>query len=194
MNSEEIEVSKQSLLRAIESSGRKYMSESPTFKFDLLSTFDFGLLKMNSYEKKAYVKYVKQKFAPVLVKKTKSCGYEVFAAKSIKMRTILFVYVGDVFSLRQIIEKNMRSDSVFELSHGYDSETTFMVIPDKFTNIGRYLNHSIDGNCKIIRRLDPFNGQPVLIGYSICNINVGDRIRYNYNGSIEKGYPTDTFT
>ncbi len=69
-----------------------------------------------------------------------------------------------------------------------------MVIPDRFTNIGRYLNHSIDGNCKIIRRLDPFDDQPVLIGYSICNINVRERIRYNYNGSIEKGYPTDSFT
>ena len=149
---------------------------------------------MNIYEKKAYAKYLKQKFAPVSVKRTRNCGYEVFANKSIRMRTILFVYVGDIRSLRQIIQKNIHSDSFFELSHGYDSETTFMVIPDHFTNIGRFLNHSIDGNCEIIRRLDPFNGQPVLIGYSICNINVKDRIRYNYNGSTEKGYPTDTFT
>ena len=81
------------------------MSKNPTFKFDLLSTFDFGLLKMNSHEKKAYAKYLKQTFAPVSVKKTKSSGYEVFAVKSIKMRTILFVYVGDVCSLTNYWEE-----------------------------------------------------------------------------------------
>jgi len=97
------------------------MFKNPTFKFDLLSTFDFGLLRMNSYEKKAYAKYLKQNFAPVLVKRTKNCGYEVFARKLIQMRTILFVYVGDICSLRHIIENNMSSDSAFELSYGHDS-------------------------------------------------------------------------
>jgi hypothetical protein len=83
------------------------MFKNQTFKFDLLSTFDFGLLRMNSYEKKAYAKYLKQNFAPVLVQRTKNCGYEVFATKLIKMRTILFVYVGDICSLRKIIENNI---------------------------------------------------------------------------------------
>ena len=62
---------------------------------------------MNIHEKKAYAQYLKQTFAPVSLKNTKSSGYEVLATNFIKLRTIVFAYVGDICSLRQIIEKNI---------------------------------------------------------------------------------------
>ncbi len=85
-----------------------------------------------------------------------------------------------------------------ELLDTGDSETSLLIVPEKYANIGRFFNSVNNGvkeslkkqNLKSLRcQLD---GKVIVLLYTKRSVKKGESLLYNYNEAKEC-YPTDEF-
>jgi|LauGreDrversion4_2_1035121.scaffolds.fasta_scaffold16589_2 hypothetical protein len=123
-----------------------------------------------------YVKYINKKY-----------GYGVFTNKKLKPGTILTRYSGEVKLYFKILKLNQKEldlkNDFFTLFESKNEESERIICPEKFCNLGRFLNHSNnkDQNVKSIAIINPSNKIEILL-YVYKNINEGKELLYNYNG------------
>lgn len=74
----------------------------------------------------------------MILKHHPQAGFYVEAAQDLKELTVLCEYAGEVRTCRQMIfDKN---DSIMELLDTGDSDTSLVIAPMKYSNVGRYFN------------------------------------------------------
>ena len=87
---------------------------------------------------------------PLLLKFDPIQGFYVEAAQDLADLTLLCEYAGEVRTFRQcLFEKN---DSMMELLDTGDSETSLVIAPKKYCNVGRFFNSINKGNKESKRR------------------------------------------
>ena len=116
---------------------------------------EFGIQKLNKENTEIYNKFKNdsrlKKYGPLEIVYDKDQGYIVKTTAEIKPNTIISEYVDEVFPLlKALFKKN--NDSVFELIHSPISDTSLVVIPEKFGNLSKFLsgiNNSIKNKNKM---------------------------------------------
>ena len=104
-------------------------------------------------------------------------GYNVKADKKLLKGMIVCEYVGEVYTHREVIEKYRESDSLMELRSGKNADETLFIVPDKFTNIGRFFNginnfqEGQRGNLRSLRIIG--EGRPMVILYTCQTVEKG---------------------
>jgi hypothetical protein len=107
-------------------------------------------------------------------------GYDVVADKDLPVGMLVCEYVGEVVSYRKMIELEFGSghnDSNFELSVGSNADETMYIRPEKYTNLGRFINgvNNNTGKNKInIGSIKLFNkGKPGIFLYTTRAVKKG---------------------
>jgi hypothetical protein len=130
---------------------------------------------------------------PVLIKYEDKQGFFVESAVDMPDLTLLCEYIGEVRTNRQCVFNN--NDSIMELLDTGDTDTSLSIVPEKYSNIGRYFNSvnkdSIKKqNVKSLRcQLD---GKVTVLLFTKRAVKKGESLLYNYNEAKEC-YPTDNF-
>lgn len=122
----------------------------------------------------------------------KPCDYEIkglglFTSKAIRMGTFVCEYAGEIIDEEQAQARFRRYQSERISNYIFCIKETFgtqlkktFIDPTKYGNIGRYINHSCDPNCKLfIIRHD--NTIPILAIFARRNISINEEITYNYD-------------
>ena len=70
-------------------------------------------------------------------------GFHVEAAVDLPDLSLICEYLGEVRTSRQTVFNT--NDSIMELLDTGDSETSLVIVPEKFANIGRFFNSVNNG-------------------------------------------------
>eukprot|EP00347_Sterkiella_histriomuscorum_P019555 403341187 len=133
---------------------------------------------------------------PLILKHDQNQGFYVEAAQDLQDLTLLCEYAGEVRTLRQtIFDKN---DSIMELLDTGDSDTSLVIAPQKYSNVGRFFN-SINKSSKESKKKQnirsircQIDGKATVMIYTQRNVKKGEQLLYDYN-EAKNMYPTDDF-
>ena len=123
-------------------------------------------------------------------------GYIVKQTAEILTNTIISEYSGDVFFFRDslLMKKN---DSIMELIHSPCSDTSLVIIPQKYGNLGRFLSginntkKNTDQNVYSLRV--NIEGSIHVLLLAKRKINKGEILYYDYNAGGYNAYDTSNF-
>ena len=113
--------------------------------------------------------------------------------------TIITEYVGEVIPARKSLFHHNQNDSVFMLIKNSSSSLSLDIVPFNFGNIARFFsginNENKEGkkilNVEAMRF--SYKGRVRIIFYAKKNIQAGDGLYFDYNGSPFHEYPTENF-
>lgn len=136
-------------------------------------------------------------YAPIkLVKHSENVGYIVIATDDIEINTFICEYAGEVKFEKE--NKNVESDSIFILAKTDDENTTLEVVPDKISNIAKFISGiknspTMKKEANVESFICNINNIPHIILKAKKNIKKGSVLYYDYNnGKLDK-YPTSHF-
>ena len=127
----------------------------------------------------------------------------VIANTYIQENTLLCEYTGNVITLQDYYKKLKnkeieKNDSIMDLVITPFSETSLIICPYSYANLGRFFS-GVNNKNKISEAKINVNSVKVLIDGSVHillftskNIEKGEILYYNYNGDANL-YPTDEF-
>jgi hypothetical protein len=138
---------------------------------------------------------------PVLIEYDDRQGFYCTAATDIPEYTLLAEYCGEV---RTEADYHLykHNDSVFELLQTGNQETSLNVVPERWSNIGRFfsgINNSVKGSKKKDQNVRTMRcqmeTQALVLLYTNRRIRKGDQLRFDYNeaNTATGYYPTHNF-
>ena len=139
----------------------------------------------------------------IAIKKDEKQGNVVIASTYIQENTLLCEYTGNVITLQDYYKKLKnkeieKNDSIMDLVITPFSETSLIICPYSYANLGRFFS-GVNNKNKISEAKINVNSVKVLIDGSVHillftskNIEKGEILYYNYNGDANL-YPTDEF-
>ena len=139
----------------------------------------------------------------ITIKKDEKQGNVVIANTYIQENTLLCEYTGNVITLQDYYKKLKnkeieKNDSIMDLVITPFSETSLIICPYSYANLGRFFS-GVNNKNKISEAKINVNSVKVLIDGSVHillftseNIEKGEILYYNYNADANL-YPTDEF-
>ena len=139
----------------------------------------------------------------ITIKKDEKQGNVVIANTYIQENILLCEYTGNVITLQDYYKKLKnkeieKNDSIMDLVITPFSETSLIICPYSYANLGRFFS-GVNNKNKISEAKINVNSVKVLIDGSVHillftskNIKEGEILYYNYNGD-GNSYPTDKF-
>lgn len=91
-----------------------------------------------------------------------------------------------------------KNDSVMELLETGDSDTSLVIVPEHYSNIGRFFNSVNNGVKESLKKQNlrsircQLDGKVTVLLYTKRAVKRGESLLYNYNEAKEC-YPTDEF-
>jgi len=135
---------------------------------------------------------------PVVVRYHAIQGFVVVADGPILDRTLICEYVGEVSFLANHLHDDC--DSLMDLLRTGRSKTSLVITPERKSNMARFISGVNNGSEASMRQQNvrsarfSVNGQAHVILFACRNISKGERLHYDYNALVKKGYPTEHFS
>lgn len=122
---------------------------------------------------------------------SKNKGMGLFTTSKIKMGNFVCEYAGEIISEKEANlcyannEKTSAMNYIFSINEYFgDKQIKTLIDPSKFGNIGRYINHSCEPNCKVIP-IRVNNTIPHLCIFAIKDIEQNTELTFDYgDGSL----------
>eukprot|EP00939_MAST-03C_sp_MAST-3C-sp1_P004964 g4964.t1 len=135
---------------------------------------------------------------PVRIEYDAVQGFVAIADGTIKDRTLICEYVGEVGFLSD--HQHDDCDSIMDLLRTGKSRTSLVITPKRMSNMARFLS-GINNHCSKSKRRQNVRSARFAIGgkshvllFAARNITKGEHLHYDYNALDKSGYPTAHFS
>ena len=160
-----------------------------------------GIQKLSEKNVEIYNKFKKESrlgnYGPFKIEEDLNQGYVVKAKSIISPNTIISEYSGDVFFLRDALFMK-KNDSAMELIHSPTSDTSLVIIPVNYGNLGRFLS-GVNNTKKNLKEKNVYSirvnieGSIHVLLLASRKINKGEILYYDYNAGGYNNYNTSNF-
>ena len=177
-----------------------YISEYryyPPYISKLNDIENVAVLELNEENSEVLEKHLRRGIrsdrGPLEIVAVEGGGLGVITHKFLPKRTLISPYLGEV-QTENYFEANRKpdQDDSFELIDSKHSQTTLIVNPTKYTNLGRFINGSsvqsnrIDIESNVCSQLVAFKGNIYIILFAARDILIGEQLIYDYNRQINR--------
>ncbi len=109
----------------------------------------------------------------LIIRASKIHGQGLFAAEDIPANKYLIEYTGEVVTRREALKRE-KEDDERGITYIFDVNSRISIDAVRGGNESKYINHSCDPNCKVVRRADR------IFLYSKKPIKKGEELTYDY--------------
>ena len=157
--------------------------------FAIYPFYNQHLRRLHPHDQKILDSYAENGVAfPVAVRTINNTkGYGIVARRPIKEGELVSTYAGNVMSLSQISKYGEKKIDAytFQLIQGPNAMSDFVVYPKDYASAGYFMNHATGDKANVTTMVKVSKNGPIILMQATRNIQWGEELLYNYNGSFD---------